>query len=217
MRFSMQGVVRFVAMGLALLPLTGRSEEAPERPRTLVLAQPLYGYLGQVAASVEHAVGSHVALAGAVQGVLYVDDNAYGGVSTGFSTQRWGVGVDPGVHFFLAGRAPEGLWVGPHAELSVLHHRSEHDLVVYGGSGERVRVSQGSRTLQYGASARVGYNAILSPGLSVQVSAGLWALQGQYTSFTTERPDGIPVGEAAGPTRSWSVGPRMTLGVGWGL
>src|SRR5688572_22667539 len=106
-----------VGVGLMLVPGKGRAEEPAVKQRMLVLAQPFYGYVGSVAGSVEHAVGPYAALAGTVQATLYLDDHQQAsGAGPEFSTSRWGVGVDPGVHLYLAGRAPEGLWVGPHVE-----------------------------------------------------------------------------------------------------
>jgi hypothetical protein len=149
--------------------------------------------------------------------MVYLDDTTYAGSDAGYSTSRWGVGVDPGVHFYLAGRAPEGLWVGPHVELSVLHHTKRQDVSTLGGGGGFVPVDLGWRTLQYGASARVGYTAILSPGLAVQAGLGLSVLGSRTASFSVSSPSGDVLGSALPGQRSWSLSPRMTLGVGWAL
>jgi hypothetical protein len=206
-----------VGVGLMLVPGQGRAEEPAVKQRMVVLAQPLYGYVGSVAGSVEYAVGPYVALEGAVQATLYLDDHYQAnGLGAEFSTHRWGVGVDPGVHFYLAGRAPEGLWVGPHVEFSVLRHQTETDVST--PDGGFVPVSLGSRTLEYGGSMRVGYTAILSPGLTVQTGLGLAVLHGRSTAFGPSYPSGVmglsgPLAEQ----RTWSLSPRMTLGVGWAL
>jgi hypothetical protein len=200
-----------------LVPGKGRAEEPAVKQRMLVLAQPLYGYVGSVAGSVEYAVGPYVALAGTVQATLYLDDNQQAsGAGPGFSTNRWGVGVDPGVHLYLAGRAPEGLWVGPHVELSVLHHQTESDVSTLDGG--LVPVTLSSRTLQYGGSMRVGYTAILSPGLTVQTGLGLALLHSRSTAFTPRYPWGaMGLSGSSAEQLTWSLSPRMTLGVGWAL
>ncbi|MBN1207296.1 MAG: DUF3575 domain-containing protein [Myxococcaceae bacterium] len=198
---------------LMVAPGTGRADEPKEERRTLVLAQPVYGSTGSVAASVEHAVGTHLALQGTVQASVYLDDSQYAEFETEFSTNRWSVGVDPGVHFYVAGRAPEGFWVGPHVELSVLHHTTVTD--VSAPEGGFVPLESGWRTLQYGGSVRAGYTAILAPGLSVQVGLGLAVLGGRNTHFRARTLSGGLQSGALPDQRTLSLSPRMTLGVGW--
>ena len=50
---------------------------------------------------------------------------------------------------------------------------------------ELVTVESRSRTVQYGGSVRLGYTAVLSPGLTLQVGAGLTALTSRNTNFGT--------------------------------
>jgi hypothetical protein len=231
-------------VGLGLVPMTGGAqetealEEAPEARRTLVMAMPgapamsVLGWVGQLGVGVEHAVGSHVALVGAVHlsGALQGSDSYFPGGS-GSTAQSWGVGVEPGVHFYLSGRAPEGLWVGPHLELSTHHwaSRSEYLLgpISSPDEGQVVTVESRSRTVQYGGNVRLGYTAILAPGLTLQVSAGLTALASRNTTFgqpvvlggvaaaevESQQLVGVPGGLR--DSRQWSVAPRMTIGVGW--
>jgi hypothetical protein len=69
---------------------------------------------------------------------------------------------------------------------------------------------------------RVGYTAIVSPGLTVQVGAGL-AVQGSRNSVFTPKvttPGDVPLGGlglVGLPSRSGSVAPRMTVALGWAL
>lgn len=248
MRTGLRGAMRWAAcaagVGLGLVPMTGSAqetealEEAQEARRTLVMAMPgmpatsLWGLVGQLGVGVEHAVGSHVALVGAVQvsGALQGTETFFPGGS-GSSYQSWGVGVEPGVHFYLSGQAPEGFWVGPHLELSTNHWSSRNEyLLSPGSSPEEVQlltVESRSRTVQYGGSLRLGYTAILAPGLTLQVGAGLTALSNRNTNFGMPRPlGGVAAAEVesqqllgglGGPNelRNWSVAPRMTIGVGW--
>lgn len=218
MRTWMRWSVCAAGVGLGLLPGTVRAEEAVVERRTLLMLQPIYGSAGTVAASVEHALSSHVTLAGTVQATLYLDNNDNVNTTGGdFTTNRWGVGIDPGVHFYLTGHAPEGFWVGPHVEVSVLHHTTRVMVTPLGpGSGEAVPVESGWRTLQYGGSLRAGYTAIVSPGLSVQVGLGLEVLGSRTTPIQGENPAGVPTGSLS-EQRTVSFAPGMTLGVGWAL
>ena len=150
---------------------------------------------------------------GAVQGSVSFDESGFLDDTAGFAFQRWSVGVDPGVHFYFAGRAPEGFWVGPHAELSVSHVASSNESMTPDGP---MTTTGGWRTLLFGGSARVGYTTTLSPGLSLQVAAGLYVLRGLTTNFTPVR-DGLEQAPLELARRDWYVGPRMTLGVGWAL
>ncbi len=211
-----------VGVGLVLVPTTGRAgepEALPEARRTLVLALPLSGLAGQVGASVEHAVGSHVALVGEVEGaVSSMSTEIVSTEGAGTSNQNWGVGVAPGVHFYLSGRAPEGFWVGPHVELSM---RRDSNMSRFPGlpDGTLVTYEGNSRTVYYGGSARLGYTAIVAPGLTVQVGVGVAALASRYTPFTARTTPELPGGGGVvgfpGRSQGWSVAPRMTVGLGW--
>ncbi|WP_434385496.1 hypothetical protein [Melittangium boletus] len=207
-------------VGVSLLPLSAvaqsgtdlETEAAREVRRTVLLAQP--GMLGQVGVGVERALGTHVALAGAVTASVNLNDLRWGeGEDTGFSSSQWGLGVDPGVHVYLAGRAPEGLWVGPHVEVSGVYTTSRQEGVSPEGPQSQ---ESGWRSFTYGASARVGYTLILSPGFSAQLGAGLMAQR----TYQQDGVIGAPLSASLGGweksyLRSWSVAPRMTLAVGW--
>lgn len=200
MRTVLSGVGLAVGLGVGLSPAQVRAEGAGPSRRTLVLAQPV----NQLGVGVEHAVGSHVSLAASVFGEGYLEGTRADGVNAGASSRRWRVGVDPGVHVYLAGRAPEGLWVGPHLEASASRHTHSGRIVTPEGEQDaRGR----SDSLFYGGSVRVGYTAILSPGLALQVGLGVAALGGRTT--------GSVGATTLAPRSTWSVEPRMSLGVGW--
>jgi len=193
--------------GVSLLPMRVWAEEplaqeSQEVRRTVLLAHP--GLTGQVGAGVEHAVGERVALAVTVTVLANLNDLRWGDSGSGFSSKQWGLGLDPGVHFYLAGRAPEGLWVGPHVEVFGEYATSRND-IVYPEEGQGV--GSGWRSLTYGASARVGYTVILSPGFTAQLAVGITGLR-NYTLASAASAD-------EGYLRSWSVAPRTTLAVGW--
>ncbi len=214
MRMWMRGGAFVFGVGLSLVPATSRADEVPQARRTVVLAQPLYGLSGQFGASVERAISEHVALAATVQGTVVLDEGAaFAGWRQ--SLRRLGAGLEPGVHFYLTGRAPEGLWVGPHLEASVFQHHNVSKGSPAEGAPEATLTSRW-RTFEYGGSVRAGYTAILSPGLSVQVGLGLVALARNMksTSNSMNLGDGM-VTTSESSQDGWWVGPRMSLGVGW--
>jgi hypothetical protein len=213
-------------VALALVPMTGRAEESQETPearRTLLLALPLSGLAGQVGASVEHAVGSHVTLVGEAQASASSNGTDFTQLQgTGSSMQSLGFGVAPGAHFYFTGRAPEGFWVGPHLELSTRRDWMRNQFPSL-PEGALVTTESSARTVYYGASARLGYTAIVAPGLTVQVGVGVAALASRFTPFTSKVTPELPPGSGGtggllgslGPSRGWFVAPRMTVGLGW--
>jgi hypothetical protein len=198
-------------VGLGLVPSAGRAEAPAQERRTVVLAQPLYALSGQLGASVEHALSEHVALAATLQLSAMADRSAFTPTWDN-TTRRFGVGLEPGVHFYLAGRAPEGFWVGPHLEVSVFQHNSvDEQLFPEGARTVRARM----RTLSYGGSAWAGYTAILSPGFSAQVGVGLVALVRDTASSFDDPLGGGGGGLLGSSSDGWWVGPRMSVGLGW--
>ncbi|ATB30131.1 DUF3575 domain-containing protein [Melittangium boletus] len=193
--------------GVALLPMQVGAEEFLEQESqevrsTVVLAHP--GLTGQLGAGVEHAVGERVTLAATVTVMANFNDLRSDALGTGFSSTQWGLGLDPGVHFFLTGRAPEGLWVGPHLEVFGDYVTSRNDTVYPEASQS---VESGWRSLTYGASARLGYTVILAPGLTAQLAVGITGHRNHTLASTPSADEGY--------LRSWSVAPRTTLAVGW--
>jgi hypothetical protein len=177
---------------------------------------------------VEHAVGSHVTLVGTVQASAAVFATEYSTApGAGYRSGTWGVGVEPGVHFFLTGRAPEGFWVGPHLELSTERQLSRIESAYVQETSQPVVFEAGSRRVSYGGSVRLGYTAIVSPGLTVQVGVGLAAFDERTTTFSPRQVSPDPEGPyghvggvllgSSGATRNWSVAPRMTVALGWAL
>jgi hypothetical protein len=226
MRTWMRWSVVVASVGMALLPGTGRAQdeaeaeagaeaEAPSRSTVLMVQSTGLGVnlftlqaSGQ-GASVEHAVGSNVALAASVSGGVRSIDPSLEGLGLGLDPSlNWGVRVDPGVHFYLSGRAPEGFWVGPHVE-AALSQYSSHGVALGQNGAQTVRTT--SSVLSYGGSLRVGYTAIFSPGLTVQVGLGLGALSDR-TTVTANDPT---VDIDTSPRFGWSVDPRLSVGLGW--
>lgn len=231
MRTWMRWTVFAVGVGLGLVPMTSRAQESAEPEesqrgrRTLVLALPLSGLSEQVGAGVEHAIGPHVALAGAAKTWgSFLGNEAYltEGVGPTLGTHHWGVGVDAGVHFYFTGRAPEGFWVGPHVEMSMTRQSSENVFTpTWVMPDERHVYVSRARRVDYGGSVRLGYTAIVGPGLTVQAAVGLAALVNRTSAFSIHHPptdDGYPgFGMSGLDFRSVTVAPRMTVGLGWAI
>ena len=222
MRMWMRWSVVAASVGMGLLPGTGRAQdeaedeaEVPSRS-TLISVQSSglgmnllsFQAFGQ-GAGVEHAVGSNVTLTASVSGgVRSLDSYQLGRIAGLEPSLSWGVRVEPGVHFYLSGRALEGFWVGPHLEAAL--SRSSFSSSVLTPDGERI-VQSTSSTFAYGGSVRVGYTAIFSPGLAVQVGLGLAALGDRRTLSSDEPSSDIDTS----PQYGWSVEPRLSVGLGW--
>ncbi|MFY0582776.1 hypothetical protein ACN28S_58470 [Cystobacter fuscus] len=134
---------------MGLLPGTGWAQdeaeveaevEAPSRSTLLMVHSSDRGLnlltlqsLGS-GVSVEHAVGSHVALAASATGGLRsFDPRVLGAAIELEPSLNWNVRVEPGVHFYLSGRAPEGFWVGPHVEAGLSHYKSHSAVLAPNG------------------------------------------------------------------------------------
>lgn len=210
-------------VGCALLPglALAQAETEDERPapRTLVMVRLLDPLVDTVGVNVEHAVGPRVALAATVR-VPFTwsprPDSSY------ISQQRRGVFLEPGLHFYVSGRAPEGFWIGPHAEVS-----TQYD--TYGvlgggfgtGTGDASPKEIRQRTVRYGGSLRAGYSAVLGRGLALQVHLDFVALSTQRRAFSSESGEieggvssglGIPYSESR--MNGWSAYPRASLALG---
>jgi hypothetical protein len=115
--------------------------------------------------------------------------------------EEWGdssllaVGIEPGFRYYLTGSVTDGLWVGPHLELS-----------------GRWRGFPPSRKLGLGAgiAALVGYSMVVSRGLTLQAGVGLGA---SYSSGVIWLWDGYS--ELASHDDIWGLTERASLSVGW--
>jgi hypothetical protein len=243
MRTWMRWSVVVASVGMGLLPGTGRAQdeaqakaEAPSR-NTLLMVQwsglgmgpisvPVSGLgvgifpsnsLSNLGVSVEHVVGSQVSIAGAVTGGAQFTESAFEEPSSEpLSYRGWNVRIDPGVHFYLAGRAPEGFWVGPHLEAALSRFNS-HSFGFSSPDGVQHTDTE-SRAFSYGGSVRAGYTAIISPGLAVQVGLGLAAINNRMTTVSrTSFGEGslAGMGFKLSPPRYWSVEPRLSVALGW--
>jgi hypothetical protein len=193
---------------LGLLSLSAEAAESPAR-HTVLMVQPQVLESGLLGLGVERSLGAWVALSGAVRGVAGLDGWSLSPEEPTLYIRRWGVAADVGAHVYLAGRAPEGFWVGPHVEGALEHYTS--DTLEF--SPSEVRRGQGGwRSHSLGGGARAGYTTVLASGLSAQVGLGLAALRETSRTFNPA-PEGGDLQEVA--SVRWSVFPRMTVGLGW--
>lgn len=103
--------------------------------------------------------------------------------------------IEPGFRYYLRGSVTDGLWVGPHLELS-----------------GRWRGFPLSRNLQMGAgiAALVGYSMDVYQGLTWQTGVGLSASYSSNVKWITSSDREIAIHE-----HIWSFADRATLAVGW--
>lgn len=128
-------------------------------------------------------------------------------------TSHFILGVGPRARFFLVGDAPEGLWLSPGLEVTRGWRR-----YVYEGQAS-INDSE-ERTWSFGATAMLGYTAILGRGLAVQAGVGAEARHdsSRYSNSAVARPgyEGqVPVGELSGKGHSWVLDERLALSLGW--
>lgn len=170
---------------------------------------------GVVAIDGEHALSPRLSIRTGIRidAGLVRSDEVPRRLSTG-STSSLNVGLEPGIRYYVTGTALDGMWLGPHVELS--YGRTTASTVLGSlGSPDTTEVTNRWREWHVGVGALVGYSMVVTRGLTVQAGVGLG---GGYTSSRTEfgntgnseQPDGLDV-----KTRSWDVSERAMLAVGW--
>lgn len=119
-------------------------------------------------------------------------------------------GVEPGVRYYLTGSALDGLWLGPHLELS--YQRSTN--TSQGLQGDPV--TNHNRDWTAGGAVLLGYSMIVTRGLTVQAGVGL----GCNYSSSTLQVGSLLDSDSGGLSGSfdnhgWTLSQRATLAVGW--
>lgn len=139
------------------------AEQEVEWRRTAVLVDPFRVMNGTLGGEVHYAVNDRFsALVGvrvsgfATRGEWQVLE---GETITGVSS--WQIHATPGINYYLTGRAPGGLWVGPRLEYT------RQDFRVDGGG------TAPPATTSFGASALLGYSAVLPYGLTLMAAGGV--------------------------------------------
>lgn len=170
---------------------------------------------GLVAIDGEHAVSPRLSIRTGIRigGGLVRNDEIPRGLSTG-NTSNLSAGLEPGIRYYVTGTALDGMWLGPHVELS--YGRFTTSTVIGSlNSPVTTEVTNHGREWHVGVGTLVGYSMVVTRGLTVQAGVGLG---GGYSSSRTElgdtgnpeQPDGLEF-----KTRSWQVSERAMLAVGW--
>lgn len=170
---------------------------------------------GLLAIDGEHAVSPRLSIRTGLRigAGLVRSDEVPRRLSTG-STSNLRAGLESGIRYYVTGTALDGMWLGPHVELS---YGQDTASTVLGSlnSPATMEVTNRWRNWHLGVGALVGYSMVVTRGLTVQAGVGLG---GGYTSGRTEfgdtgssdQPDGLDV-----QTRSWEISERAMLAVGW--
>ncbi len=200
--------------------------ETEERPaaRTLLALDMASLLRGTLQLEGEHAVTDWLSVrlgAGFSFYVTHSDAFAFGGGGIGplqvtqitqAVSQGWGVNAEPGLHFFLSGTAPEGLWVGPHLGLGMTRTNFESL-----AGEQQVSVSDGRNVTLYG-DVLVGYTRVLVKGVTLQAAVGVRGSRNSSTTWNRVRnADGELVLVSDSPYRAnqWHAQPAGRLSLGW--
>jgi hypothetical protein len=118
------------------------------------------------------------------------------------------LGIEPGVRFYLTGSVLDGMWFGPRLELAHTWQGSTSE-------GTPAQSVSSQREWGLGGALLTGYSILLGQGFSVQAAlgVGLTHRRGTHTG-TVMSPEGEPQSQST-PFRSWNVGHRAQLAVGW--
>ncbi len=188
----------------------------PEGRRNLlgISVLPLLGS-GIVAVEGERVVGPRLSVglrlrSGVTHSESQVDTLVEGSFVQESGQSSFLLGAEPMARVFLTGTAPEGLWVSPRLGVARQWGKSET---------EQQPMSSRSDVQSWSVSgaALLGYSAIVGRGLAVQFGAGLEARYSRNTIHSR-----LPVLGTAGDfveqeflDRSWSLGERVDVSVGW--
>lgn len=186
-----------------------RMESEPAEWRRHVVALDVGGLLQRtVGASMESAVSERASLRLGLRVGLEAQwtHHEFSSGDDRWSSRNVTLALEPGARFFLTGRAPEGIWVGP--QLGLLHGWSHLSI-------EEFRFAPPSRTLDSrslvaSGSALAGYSAVLSGGVSLQAAAGL--------ALSYWRPLGAPApqpGVDSPSSTQWGLEPVTQLSLGY--
>ncbi len=120
--------------------------------------------------------------------------------------------AQPGISYFLVGRAPTGLWLSPKLEFGYVSVGTSSTF----GDGTTTNGSSSTTAgFVFGAQGMVGYTHAFDIGLTVQLGVGLGF---NYTAFNTSSMTTSPSPLPMQPTQPFSfLGSfgRISAGVGW--
>jgi hypothetical protein len=185
---------------------------APEIVRTKeIIVQPIPWAFGAYGGSFEIALMEKFSLVfGLNLFVFTVGTNSTSGTAPNtFSSSNnfsaLGGGIQPGIAYYLAGRAPSGLWISPKLELSYLSLTTSTTFT----NGTNVNTNSSTTSgFVYGGHVMIGYTCAFDSGFTLQGGVGL----GYSSSSFSTSSGGGPVGSAVAYLGSFG---RLSLGAGW--
>ena len=123
-----------------------------------------------------------------------------------------GVHVEPGINYFLVGKAPAGLWVGGRVELGfVAVTVAQRSSFTSGGSTSTNESASTVSGFTYGGHAMVGYTHVFDVGLTVQGGLGIGIAS---STLSTAQSSGSSSSTSQPFFAGGSFG-RASLAVGW--
>ena len=172
-----------------------------------IIVQPIPWAFGAYGGTFEIALQERLSLVMGLNLAAFTltTNTSSGSSSSSSSTSILGGGIQPGIAWYLVGKAPAGLWVSPKLELGYI-------ALTTGSSFSGGGVSTSSTTTSgfvYGAHVMIGYTHVTEIGLTFQLGVGVGFTGGSISSsFSGGGTSGTPVGVLG------SFG-RLSLGVGW--
>ncbi|NBD09840.1 hypothetical protein [Corallococcus silvisoli] len=132
--------------------------------------------------------------------------------AVGSNQTQYELGLTPGVRFYLAGRAPQGLWLSPRLEVTL--GRASHGMLPSTLNGPLLP-DLDANPWSVGGMAVLGYSVVVDPGFTVQAGVGVGAVRSanSYDQGTWHSDGGMSVERAHDTT--WSFAQRLLLNLGW--
>ncbi len=189
--------------------VAGRDVDAPSHHAVLTL-EPLPWALGFYGGSFDIAMSEKVALSLGFNATLLTIHSGQGNSASDLTFS--GAGIEPGVHFFLAGKAPSGLWVGPKVELH--YYNVKTTSTFSGGSSGLSTFGSSNSAFLYGGQVMVGYTHVFTSGFTVQGGVGIGYSGSSVSSTSIPEPSTV-AGKAQDPLiLAGSLG-RVSFAAGW--
>lgn len=194
-------------------------EVEAQAPRTFLgLSMLPLGPGGSIGLEAERAVGERFSVRMGVRAGLGLHSQDVSGRVSEY--QNFQLAAAPGVRFFLTGRAPEGLWVGPNLELSRSWLTSKFDAVLADGSTSTFEATSSSWGV--GGELMLGYTLVVKRGLTVQAGVGFGGGWSRSEPAGLLLPSGVALGssDVQAPAEEqhvdrWDFRERVSLAVGW--
>jgi hypothetical protein len=124
-------------------------------------------------------------------------------------SRSFGIELLPAARFYLLGRAPVGLWVGPQLGAGITHDRGTWGT-------EPSKITSSRRFLSVRGAALAGYSAALGKHVILQAALGVGAFRSLRTEFPASATQpGLVSGDGPRDHVTWEVRPTTQLSLGW--